>query len=88
MSSVTKFFSFLLWHRYFFAGSLILAGAVLAVFWEFKIAIPESKYFIAAGVIVAVIQYERNKKIQHVKFVKDYMSSLLSNEEFATRFMT
>ena len=65
----------------FFPGSLILTGVVLAVLsLVLKLVELENMHFIAAGVILAAIQLERNHQIQRMEFVKDYMSRLFSDE--------
>lgn len=77
---LTKFFNRLLWHRDFFAGSLILVGVVLAV-WLLVFGLKNIHYaIIAAGVVLASIQLERNHQIQRREFIKDYMSRLFSDE--------
>ena len=64
----------------FFPGSLILTGVVLAVLSLVPELELENMHFIAAGVILAAIQLERNHQIQRMELVKDYMSRLFSDE--------
>ena len=37
-------------------------------------------HFIAAAIVLAAMQLERNHQIQRMEFVKDYMPSLFSDE--------